>query len=115
MTDFVHYDGELFRINEEVNGIEYSANEGRTWTIRYFGNSIGRFIQLAKFGDRLLVCTTQGVFQSTTRARNWTPLYTGKLIGAFESLKEIGKKLVAKTSKGMVYSNDGGELWMPML
>ncbi len=115
MPRIANHNGELFRINTEINAIEYSANDGRTWTTRYISNTIGRFIQIIDFNDKLYACTSKGLYQSSNRGRNWTPVYTGKLIGVFDSIYEMGEALWAKTNKGLFFSNDGGKVWLPKL
>ncbi len=115
MPRIINHNGELFRIHETENRIEYSANDGRTWTTRYIGHTIGKFIQLVHFSDRLIVCTSKGLFQSTNRGRGWTPLYTGKIIGVIKSIQENGKQLLATTTKGLFYSSDGGHVWFPKM
>lgn len=113
MPRTINHNGELFRIDEVNNRIEYSANDGHTWTTRYIGRTIGRFIQLINFGNRLIACTSNGLYQSTNRGRSWTPLYTGKIIGTIIYIKENGKQLFATTSKGLFISADGGRIWTP--
>lgn len=115
MLHTVNHKGELFRINSDLNAIEYSANEGRTWTTRYIGNTIGKFIDIINYRNNIYACTSTGLYKSQNRGRSWIAVYTGRWIGMFYSLQELGESLIANTTKGLFYSNDGGEVWMPKL
>ncbi len=65
---------ELLRISPKNNkSLEYSTTQGRTWTIRYSGNSsTGSFMDLMDAGNEILATTDKGLFYSTNEGRTWT-------------------------------------------
>lgn len=64
---------EMLRISPKNNkSLEYSTNQGRTWTIRYMGSPVtGSFIDLMEDGKELLATTDKGLFYSTNDGRGW--------------------------------------------
>lgn len=111
MAKMIHYGSEMLRINEEKGRIEYSTNDGRTWSSRYTGSSAGEFFDLCPYGDELLAVTSKGIYYSTNAGRTWSARYTGSSAGEIESLKDNGSELLATTSKGLYYSKNEGRTW----
>lgn len=63
---------ELIRIcPTQPSKIEYSTSSGRSWIIRYVGNSYGDFLDLIDNGREILATTTKGFFYSTSDGRSW--------------------------------------------
>lgn len=52
--------------------LEYSTNQGRSWIVRFTGNSsTGNFSGLMDNGKELLGTTSKGLFYSTNDGRSW--------------------------------------------
>lgn len=52
--------------------IEFSTNSGRSWVIRFNGNSnTGQFSDLMDNGKEILGTTNKGLFFSTNDGRSW--------------------------------------------
>lgn len=111
MAQLINYGREMIRINTQKNAIEYSTNEGRSWSSRYTGSSAGIFSDLFAFGKELLACTSKGIYYSTNEGRSWSSRYTGSSCGAFLQLNTDGRYLLATTSKGLYYSTNEGRSW----
>jgi len=72
MPAMINYGSEMIRINPAKNQLEYSTNQGRTWTLRYNGSSAGTFSTLMDGGTELLAQTDKGLYYSTNSGRTWT-------------------------------------------
>jgi hypothetical protein len=64
---------ELLRISpKDSQKLEYSTNNGRSWNIRFNGNSsTGNFSDLTDTGKEILGTTSKGLFYSTNTGRSW--------------------------------------------
>lgn len=64
---------ELIRISQkDSKKIEFSTNSGRSWLIRFNGNSnTGQFSDLMDNGKEILGTTNKGLFFSTNDGRSW--------------------------------------------
>lgn len=110
MPQLISYGRELIRIGAG-NKIEFSTNDGRSWTVRYSGASAGTFRDLLAYGRELLAVTSKGIFYSTNEGRSWTSRFTGSSAGEFISLADGGRELLANTSKGLYFSTNEGRSW----
>jgi hypothetical protein len=64
---------ELIRISPiNKKKIEYSSNDGRTWTIRSTNTSSGDFSDITDNGKEILGMTSNGLYYSTNEGRTWT-------------------------------------------
>jgi hypothetical protein len=64
---------ELIRISpKKPNRLEYSNNEGRSWSRRYESSYCGDFIDLTDNGKELLAQTSKGVYISKNEGRAWS-------------------------------------------
>ena len=72
MPAMINYGSEMIRINPAKNQLEYSTNQGRTWSLRYNGSSAGNFITLMDGGTELLAQTDKGLYYSTNSGRTWS-------------------------------------------
>jgi hypothetical protein len=53
--------------------LQYSTNDGRTWSTRYSGSSAqGDFEDLTENGDEILATTAKGLFYSKNDGRTWS-------------------------------------------
>ena len=73
MATLINLGKELLRINpKDTKKLEYSLNEGRSWNVRFSGNSsVGNFSDLCDMGKELLGTTDKGLFYSTSDGRSW--------------------------------------------
>ena len=62
---------EMLRISpKDSKKIEYSANQGRSWIVRYSGSSnTGAFSDLMDAGKEILGTTDKGLFYSTNELK----------------------------------------------
>lgn len=111
MPQVINYGKEMIRIDTKRNVIQYSTNNGSSWSTRYSGSSAGVFSDLFPYGKEILACTSKGVYYSTNEGRSWSSRYTGSSCGTFISFAESGNKLFATTSKGLYYSSNQGRSW----
>jgi hypothetical protein len=73
MGQMINRGKELIRINpSNKNKIEYSTNDGRSWTTRYSSSSCGDFSELNDNGKEILGTTSKGLYYSTNDCRSWT-------------------------------------------
>lgn len=57
---------------KDANKLEYSTNAGRTWMLRFNGNTnVGMFQDLIMNGKELLATTDKGLFYSINSGRSW--------------------------------------------
>lgn len=65
---------EILRINpKSTSKIEYSINDGRSWSNRYSGSSTtGDFSDLSDNGKEILGVTSKGLFYSKNDGRTWS-------------------------------------------
>lgn len=111
MPNLITVGNELIRINPSNNKIEYSTNQGRSWSSRYTGSSCGKFVDLLLYGTEIIAVTDKGVYYSSNGGRSWSSRYTGSSCGTFISLADGGRELLAQTSKGLYYSANAGRSW----
>jgi len=73
MPTIINRGKELIRINPTNSmKLEFSITNGRTWLLRYPGNSgIGRFSDLMDNGKEILGTTDKGLYYSITEGRVW--------------------------------------------
>lgn len=73
MPTMINRGKELIRIcPTNAAKLEYSTNTGRTWVIRFNGNSsTGTFSDLMDAGKEILGTTSKGLFYSTNDGRTW--------------------------------------------
>jgi len=73
MGQMIKWGNELIRINpQNKQKIEYSTDNGISWSTRSSGSSYGDFIDLIDNGKEILAQTSKGVFYSTDRGISWT-------------------------------------------
>jgi len=113
MPQLVNLGTELVRINPAKNTIEVSHNGGRSWVVRYNGNSYGTFRDLLPYGSELLACTDKGLYVSTNQGRSFVIRCNNtSSYGDFLNLQDGGTELLANTSKGLYYSRNAGRGWV---
>lgn len=73
MSTMLNREKELLRIcPKDARKIEYSTNDGRSWSPRYSSNSsVGEFEDLTDNGKEILATTEKGLFYSTNECRSW--------------------------------------------
>ena len=74
MPQMINYGGELIRISpKDSKKLEYSKNNGLTWSQRCGGSSIcGKFVDLMENGNELLATTEKGLFYSKNKGLTWS-------------------------------------------
>lgn len=73
MSQMIIKDGEMIRISPKDNKkLEYSTTNGRSWSTRFSGSSMGEFQDLNENGKELLAVTSKGLYYSTTKGRSWS-------------------------------------------
>lgn len=72
MPQMINLGNEIVRINPQNNSIEYSTNQGRSWSSRYTSSSCGNFQNLMDGGKELLANTDKGLYYSTNSGRSWS-------------------------------------------
>ncbi|RRJ98931.1 hypothetical protein Ga0100231_001200 [Opitutaceae bacterium TAV4] len=73
MGTMIHRGRELIRINpDNEQKLEYSTNDGRSWTPRYTGASCGDFEDLLDNGKEILATTSKGLYYSVNDGRSWS-------------------------------------------
>jgi len=112
MPQLINLGAEMLRINTARNTIEFSQNAGRSWTVRYNGNSYGTFRDLLPYGNELLACTSKGLYVSTNQGRSFVVRCNNSSYGDFLNLQDAGTELLANTSKGLYYSRNAGRGWV---
>ena len=66
-------DGEMIRISpKDSKKLEYSTTNGRSWSTRFPGASMGAFLNLTDAGKEILAQTEKGLYYSTTKGRSWS-------------------------------------------
>ena len=112
MPSMIEIDDVLIRINSDKGKLEYSRNNGRSWTPLYNGSTAGEFIDLIynDEDDEIIAATTKGICYSRNGGRAWTIRYTSSRI-KFGSLRFSGNELLAQTSDGLYYSRNAGRAW----
>ena len=71
MSQMINRGKELIRISPANNKkLEYSTNDGRTWSGRYTGNDA--FQDLTDNGKEILASTSKGLYYSTNDGRTWS-------------------------------------------
>lgn len=111
MPRMIEVDDILIRIADRGK-LEYSRNDGRSWTPLYNGSTAGEFIDLVynDEDDEIIAATTKGICYSRSGGRSWTIRYTSSRI-EFDSLRFSGNELLAQTSDGLYYSRNAGRAW----
>ena len=70
MPTMVSSGRELICISQkDAHHLDYSTNDGRTWTPRYANSSYGTFLDLLYYGQELLAITSKGLYYSTNDGR----------------------------------------------
>ena len=74
MSIMINRGKQILRISpKDSKKIEYSTNQGRTWTVCYYGSSsTGAFSDLMDAGKEILGTTDKGLYYSTNDGRTWT-------------------------------------------
>ncbi|MHB1178693.1 MAG: hypothetical protein ACYCZO_10225 [Daejeonella sp.] len=73
MGQMINRGKDLIRISPgNSNKIEYSTNDGRSWSTRYSSSSQGDFSDLVDNGKEILATTSKGLYYSTTDGRSWS-------------------------------------------
>jgi hypothetical protein len=73
MSQMIIKDGQMIRISpKDSKRLEYSTTNGRSWSIRFSGASMGAFHDLTDAGKELLAQTDKGLYYSTTKGRSWS-------------------------------------------
>ena len=64
---------EMIRISpKDSKKLEYSTTNGRSWSTRFSGSSMGEIQDLNENGKELLAITSKGLYYSTTDGRSWS-------------------------------------------
>lgn len=72
MSQIIVAGKEMLRISpKNAYHIEYSYNGGRSWLVRYLGNTAGQFTDLQVVGSEIIALTSKGTFYSKTQGRTW--------------------------------------------
>lgn len=72
MAQMIHTSKGLLRISPKINTkLEYSDNDGRSWTQRYSGPTYGEMLELTDNGKEILMQTSKGLYYSTNEGRSW--------------------------------------------
>lgn len=112
MPKMINYGGELIRINEEKKCLEYSTNDGRTWSQRFKSSNYGDFLDLLPYGNELLAVTSQGIHYSNNAGRSWGLRFRNSSnYGDFISLEDNGSEILATAEKGLYASKTGCRTW----
>lgn len=72
MAQMIQAGKEMIRINPAKNSIEYSTNDGRSWSSRCTSSMYGEFQTLMDGGNELLAQTSKGLYYSTNEGRTWS-------------------------------------------
>ncbi|UOE36980.1 beta propeller repeat protein [Chryseobacterium oryzae] len=74
MPTMINKRKELIRISpKDAKKLEYSTNDGRTWSTRFSGSSTqGEFQDLTDTGKEILGITTKGLYYSKNEGRTWS-------------------------------------------
>lgn len=73
MAKMINYDGNLIRISsEDSTRLEYSTNEGKSWTRLYHNPQAGEFCALTDNGKELLGTTSKGLYYSKNEGKSWS-------------------------------------------
>lgn len=73
MSQMIIKDGEMIRISpKDSKKLEYSTTNGRSWSTRFQGASMGAFLDLTDAGKEILAQTEKGLYYSTTKGRSWS-------------------------------------------
>lgn len=73
MGTLIQHSNELLRISpKDARKIEYSTTNGRSWSTRFSGGSMGKFLDLIETPKELLATTEKGLYYSTTHGRSWS-------------------------------------------
>ncbi len=69
MSQMIIKDDEMIRISpKDSKKLEYSTTNGRSWSTRFQGASMGAFLDLTDAGKEIL----KGLYYSTTKGRSWS-------------------------------------------
>lgn len=73
MSKILNLGKELLRINpNNPQRIEYSTNDGRSWTNRYQSSFCGNFEDLTDNVKEIIATTDKGLYYSTNDGRSWS-------------------------------------------
>ncbi|MDR9399170.1 MAG: hypothetical protein RI562_08910 [Salibacter sp.] len=73
MGQMINRGKEMIRINpKKPNEIEYSRNDGRTWSTRSSSSAYGDFTDLTENGKEILGTTSKGLYYSNNDGRTWS-------------------------------------------
>ncbi len=111
MAQMIQVGKEMIRINPAKNNIEYSTNDGRSWSSRYTSSMYGTFMDLLLYGTEIFAITSKGVYYSSNEGRTWSSRCTSSMYGEFQTLMDGGNELLAQTTKGLYYSTNDGRTW----
>ncbi len=111
MAQMIQVGKEMIRINPAKNSIEYSTNDGRSWSSRCTSSMYGTFMDLLLYGTEIFAITSKGVYYSSNEGRTWSSRCTSSMYGEFQTLMDGGNELLAQTSKGLYYSTNEGRTW----
>ena len=111
MAQMIQAGKEMIRINPAKNSIEYSTNDGRSWSSRCTSSMYGTFMDLLLYGTEIFAITSKGVYYSSNEGRTWSSRCTSSMYGEFQTLMDGGNELLAQTSKGLYYSTNEGRTW----
>lgn len=73
MGSMINKGKEIIRISpKQPSKIEYSSNDGRTWSTRCSSSAYGDFSDLVDNGKEILGTTSKGLYYSTNDGRTWS-------------------------------------------
>ena len=73
MSQMIIRGNEMIRIcPSNSTKLEYSTTNGRSWSTRFSGSSMGEIQDLNENGKELLAITSKGLYYSTTDGRSWS-------------------------------------------
>lgn len=74
MAQMIVREKEMIRISpKDPRKLEYSKNDGKTWSTQFSGSSnVGEIIDLIDAGKELLVQSSKGLFYSKNDGKTWS-------------------------------------------
>jgi hypothetical protein len=73
MAEMIKVGKELIRIDPKNDKkLQYSTNDGRTWSTHYSSTSCGEFSDLVDNDKEILAHTSKGLYYSKNSGRTWS-------------------------------------------
>lgn len=104
------FGAEMIRYNPGNGRIEFSNNQGRTWSVRNSGSTTGNVRCLMVYGPEILACSQKGVLYSTNKGLTWGIRSVSHK--DFVEMVDAGNEIVATSQDGHIYfSTNKGLTW----